>query len=160
MNDSAASKEQMAPKVLAAISDEQLISGKWGILTGGGGGFTMEYMDFIVDADGGATVNHYFADLSTGQPVEMKEAPLLRGERRREAERLMAEALAIGFFEIELESPQASMVRHTAVAHPDHGLHRIVWSLSATPSPPPELVAFDRQVRDFLSKGFAEEIAH
>lgn len=143
---------------LAAIAPTTLLEDGEGILTGGGGGFTWHYTDFLLTGPMGETsVAHYWKDESTGEPMDVETSRLLLENREDGFSRLMQMAIEIDFFNIRLAPPATSIFRHTAVAHPVHGTNVVVWSKVASPAPPIDLVRFDLEIRRFLSLGFLEE---
>ncbi len=141
----------------ASIKAGTLIGADEAILTGGGGGFTQRFTDFVIGTSGETLLSTYKVDLGTGEPTDLRTAPLLLHNRASEYARLLQIALDIDFFNLELEPPPSSLLRHTAVAHPNHGAHRVIWALDVEPVPPKELVIFDQGLRRFLTKGFEEE---
>jgi hypothetical protein len=142
-------------KAFVSIDIDRLISSDEGILTGGGGGFTYEYTDFVVNTVGETFLNHYV--MADGEISDFQSAKLLLGERSNEYKRLMNLAIDIDFFKIELDPPKNTIVRHTTVAHPTYGKNRVIWALDASNPPPEELVKFDQEIRNFLIKSFKEE---
>ena len=154
--DSTESAEKTIRK-FGSIDASKLMDQGESILTGGGGGFVHTFQDFIVGASGDVLLKNYRIDMRTGEPYDIQRAPLLTRNRAEEFRRLMEMALDIGFFKLKLDLPRITLVRHTAVAHPDHGAHRVVWATEGPPTPPKELVKFDREIRRFLTESFKDE---
>ena len=143
-------------QAFGSIDTGKLISVNEGILTGGGGCFTQRFTDFIIGTMGETLLNHYIIDLGTGNPADVQSVRLLKNRADGYA-RLMKMVLDIGFFKIELNPSHDQMVRHTAVAHPKYGVHRMIWAKNGLPTPPEELVKFGQEIRHFLDEGFKEE---
>lgn len=142
----------VAPRILRI-----LMSAGQAILSGGGGGFTRRYVNFVLELQGETSVVYYETDYTTGEPINVQSAPLLLHNRTAQFEELIQTAQNIDFFNIKLDPPASSIVRHTAVAHPEHGVHVVVWSMVASPEPPMTLVRFDLEIRIFLAIGFHKE---
>ena len=70
----------------SSMDIKTILSNDEGILTGGGGGFTMVYTDFAIESQGETIVHNYTIDMSTGEPTDMQSARLLLRNRRNEFE--------------------------------------------------------------------------
>jgi hypothetical protein len=145
-------------KAFASTDIDKLISEDEGILTGGGGGWSQFFTDFVVNISGETFLNYYSIAIDSGDMDVFQSAKLLLGERSKEYERLMKMAIEIDFFKIKIDHPPGNtIVRHTAAAHSTYGKNRVIWAMDASNPPPEELVKFDQEIRNFLTKSFKEE---
>ncbi len=150
-------EKKLLDPTLASVGPSSLLKAGSGILSGGGGGFMNRFFDFIIQPQGETSVNFYTADYETGDAINVQTSLLLTFNRAEEFESLMQTALSIDFFNINLPPPTTNLVRHTAVAHPDHGVHTVVWAMAGDTTPPLALVRFDLDIRRFLGLGFSQE---
>lgn len=157
MDNDESEKTKTALKAFAVADARKFVSESEAVLSGGGGGFALRFTDFLTGSQGETFLNYYTIDYATGEPIDVQSAPLLLNNRAPSFEALMKLALDIEFFKIELDEPASSLVRHTAVAHPDYGAHRVVWAFDTAPRPPEPLVQFDREIRRFLAQSFEQE---
>ncbi len=151
---------EAACKAFGLVDVRELFSSDEGILTGAGGGYTLRFTDFIIGTQGETTLSHYTINPDTGQQTNRQSARLLLMNRSKKFERLIEKVLEVDFFGIELPPPTSLTIRQTALAHPEHGVHHLVWAVDASPTPPRELVELDLKIRNFLTESFTEEFGN
>ena len=146
-------------QVYASTSMTDLHDIDFALLVGSGGGFTWRFSDFLIELNGFTTIANYLAE-SEGGISEYQSAPLLLAERSSRVEELIDYAAKVDFFNIELNLPTTTFVKHIAIKHPLHGLKRVIWTEDAVPILPAGLVLLDREIRFFLAESFTQEFGH
>lgn len=143
-------------ETISEYSLESLNSDDSIVLAGSGGGFTLQFSDFMIRPGHGTIVSNYVLT-DEGEAGDRMTAPLLFDENSKDFERIVELANEVGFFDMDLEGPTSNEIKLTGIKHPNYGLNYVVWSEGTGSDLPSGLVLLDREIRFYLASSFAHE---
>jgi hypothetical protein len=129
---------------------------KEGIIIGAGGGFTLDYSDFLLLPTGTVALLSYVT-LDRFIPQDTPVAQLLKKGLTDKYDSFVMELERINFVGMESKPAASDIVEYVVVANQTKGLHGVLWAKGSRDTIPTSLRSLVSSLRSTLAARFHNE---